>query len=196
MVDAPKQYHLTHGGLAGHVFRRCVHIGFLLVFPWFNYHFGSTVGGWLGVSWSMCLWIVCALVILLEIIRIKFKWVIFGQRQHEAHHVSSVVWALTAAILVVQCAQPYIAYAILWSCALVDPLMGELRQAKLKSALVFIVGLLVALTIWLLVLNYFKISLWHALYFALLVVLAEWPNLSWIDDNALMMWVPLVVSLF
>jgi len=76
---------------------------------------------------------------------------------------------------------------------LADPLLGEMR-ILIKSVLwVELLGLVFVLLIWWGCAYWFGISMWWGVLMAPITVGVEWLNLKWIDDNALMLLVPLAV---
>ena len=181
------------GGAYGHYFRRLVHVGFLSLFPWISFHWGGAIASFFGVSWAVCLLLVLGVFVIFELLRIRFKWVAYGQRQHERAHICSMSWAIFAVVPVLLLAPKVYAYAIMLTCAWVDPLMGEMRLYHQRPVLVALCGFALALGIWLGVLAFFSMPIGLAFVCAPLMVLAEWPSLFWIDDNALMMLAPLIV---
>lgn len=176
---------ITKGGWVGHWSRRALHIGMILV-PWLYYTFHVP---------SMILWILLALVILLEVIRLSIRFQAFGQRAHEVKHISSFAWAAVALFLVLLLTTPEFAYPIIAACALGDPLMGELRRFRIPPWFVALLGILFIAGLWLFAWWWVATPWWWAIMMGPLIVAAEWPNLQWIDDNAMMQLVPLVVVL-
>ncbi|WP_235379174.1 hypothetical protein [Candidatus Coxiella mudrowiae] len=59
----------------------------------------------------------------------------------------------------------------------------------------FFLGVVVVMLIWWLASSWFKIDWLLGLLMGPLVVMVEWRNFQWIDDNALMMLIPLLVIL-
>ena len=70
-----------------------------------------------------------------------------------------------------------------------------MRLRYMDPRWVMMVGALLVLAIWLGCAFYFGIPYWLAFIIAPITILAEWPTFSWIDDNALMMLVPLAAVL-
>ena len=173
----------TKGGWLGHGLRRMVHIAMAVV-PWIYYHYAIS---------ATVLWVLLILLVVLEGLRLTFGLQLFGQRVHEAKRISSFAWGGSALLLVLLLSPPMFAYPIIVACALGDPLLGELRRLGLLTGLVVVCGLVVVAAIWLGATWWLATPWWWALIMAPLTVVAEWPNLKWIDDNAMMQLVPLIV---
>jgi len=185
----------TIGGLAGHLLRRIIHISMCL-YPWLYYYHGEHVYRYFHLSSNALLIILVLLIVVLDVFRFKKNIVIFGQRRHEDHHLGSFAWAAIAIGLVLMFA-PGKAYGfpIIWSCAFVDPLLGELRRFYVPSAWTFVIGMLLVFCVWILCTALFGTPWWWAVIMAPVIALLEKPNLRWIDDNALMQLGPLFLIL-
>jgi hypothetical protein len=182
----------TKGGKLAHIVRRMLHLSMIFI-PVVYYfflipHFSHEV-----LRNSMLVFL-CA-VLLFEIIRIRLGFVFFAQRLHEATHFSAFGWTMIsiAFVLLFSPAMPY-TFAIIGSCALADPIVGELRQWRIEKKKIIMVGLLVVLGVWATIAYLCGISYYWGLLMAPITIAAEWPSLEWIDDNALMLLVPLVLS--
>ncbi len=186
----------TKGGIKGHVIRRLLHVGMILV-PFIYYYYGAFFTAYLKMSPQFLVIALLALTLFLEIIRLVTGLTVFGQRQHESKQVSSFTWAVISMALVLLFA-PGREYAmpIIASCAIGDPVIGELRSAKVRTWLVVLAGLVVIGAIWYLSAYWYGITGWWAVVMAPLTVAAEWPQLKWIDDNALMQLIPLLLVCF
>lgn len=175
----------TRGGWLGHWVRRFLHVGMIVV-PGLYYYFGVS---------RLALWVLLLLLIVLEMVRLVKGFQIFGQREHESKRISSFAWGAGALLIVLLFAPKMFAYPIVATCALVDPLMGELRRFQLSSWSVAVAGVLLTMLIWLLAWHWLMTPWWWAIIMGPLSVAAEWPQLKWIDDNAMMQLIPLVVVL-
>jgi len=173
----------TKGGWIGHWMRRSIHVGMIFV-PWLYYTYNIP---------PIILWIAFAVVLFLEIIRLSLGVQLFGQRTHEAERISSFSWGAASLFLVLLLTQPMFAYPIVAACAIGDPLMGELRRAHLPSWFVAAVGILLVAGLWLIAWWWLGTPWWWAIIMGPLAVASEWPNLKWIDDNATMQLVPLLL---
>ena len=156
----------------------------------------SPLRGWVRLTPPQLLIAIFILIIAVEIIRLCFGLVMWGQRHNEKKRVSSIAWtafSICAVLLLVP--GRHFAIPIIWTCALVDPLLGELRSAQLNSIWVAVLGILGALIVWFLCAWWFGTPWWLAWLMAPLTVGLEWPDIRWVDDNAMMMLGPLVIVL-
>ena len=173
----------TSGGMFGHIMRRLLHVSIILI-PIIYYCFiNSKI-------------VVCALLVVLVIFeawRIYNKKVLFGQRKHEFNHISSFAWGLFAAGLVLLFAPKAFAYPILISCAIVDPLLGEIRQFEISKYIIAFIGVAVTILIWYALQHCLPTAWYWPLIMGPIIVASEWPNLRYIDDNAMMQLVPLIL---
>jgi hypothetical protein len=133
------------------------------------------------------------LVFLFEKFRIRARLVLFGQRLHEATHISAFAWTMLSLGIILFSAPVYFAMPIVACCAFVDPLLGEMRLHQVNKYKIIAAGVIVALIIWSACAWFYHFSVWYGVILAPITVAAEWPSLKWIDDNALMMLVPLLI---
>ncbi len=180
------QTHHTCGGQFGYWLRRVVHLG-LAIIPLLYYHFGQPR--------RLVVWLVVASVVI-ELLRLSLKITVWGHRDYERKQISSFAWGLFAlGLVLIFSPSAAVAIPIIWSCAFVDPLLGELRCFHCSSLLVSVVGLMVLLLIWWGAAFWLGTAWWYALIMAPIILLVERPNFKWVDDNALMQLVPLVIVL-
>lgn len=177
------------GGVFAHIARRLFHIisitGVVFLYYWFFPDYSESL-----LPHSLLLG-VALVIIIFEIIRIKNRWIFFGQRDYEAAQISAFAWTVVAlCILLLLAHDKNIAMAIAVSCAIGDPLLGELRARHVNAVIAMIIAVCVIVLIW----WYFHFSILIALVMAVITVLVEKPTFKWIDDNALMLLAPLVVS--
>lgn len=183
----------TVGGLAGHLLRRVVHLA-IAVTPLLYYAYGATVAGWIHVTPKQVLLIIIAIDILFEMLRLKLGWTVFGQRKHEAKRISAFAWGTVSVCLVLLLSpDKRFAIPIVWSCAIVDPILGELRRTTWRPLWIACVGIVTVMLIWWFATWWWQTPWILALLMGPLIVWLEWPNFRWIDDNALMQLVPLLV---
>ena len=196
--------HAEHsvGGAGGHWFRRLTHVG-MCVIP-FAYHlWGDSIAGKVSMTPSDFVIAVAGFFIAIEVIRIKFGIIIVGQREYEAKQVSALAWGAVAVcltlILAPQEGEGLEAgkYTIPIICGLtfVDPIMGEVKRAKMGMQSAVLVGLAVSYTIWMGSVALFSTPFLVAVLLAPLTVAGEVPRVSWIDDNATMILFPLIALL-
>jgi hypothetical protein len=183
----------TVGGLSGHLLRRVVHVA-IAATPLLYYAYGATVGGWFHLTAKQILLVIIAISIIFEVLRLKFGWTVFGQRQHEAKRISAFAWGAVSVCLVLLLApDKRFAIPIVWSCAIVDPILGELRRTHLRPLWIAALGIVAVMLIWWLATWWWQTPWLLAWLMGPLIVWLEWPNFRWIDDNALMQLVPLLV---
>ncbi len=136
---------------------------------------------------------VLACVGSLEWLRLYFGLQLFGQRPYETTQISALMWGTFGVCLVLWLAPAVFAVPLIAACALGDPLLGELRRHTSLSALKIAgLGVIAIAVIWAICANQLGISYWF-IGLAPITVLAEWPNFRSIDDNALMLLVPLLL---
>jgi hypothetical protein len=85
------------------------------------------------------------------------------------------------------------AWPLILSLSLGDPLMGELRRKGIDTRNVMLLSTLALLVIWLAAWSQFGTPLWMAVLLAPVCMIAEWPRLTYIDDNATMVLIPLAL---
>ncbi len=194
-MKASSQIVATVGGATGHWLRRCIHIGMLII-PFLYYAYAKPAADFIHITPQWLVIIIAGIVILLDLIRLLFGITLFGQRPHEAKQFSSFAWGAIAIALVLLLA-PGKAYAvpIIAGCSLGDPLIGELRRKNVSAMTVALLGMFLIALIWLTSSLSLGSDWWFILIMPPITVAAEWPSLKWIDDNALMQIVPLLVVL-
>ena len=167
-----------------HLFRRVVHLLGLLIL-WLYYQFGPFL---------TLVWFCLGLVLLLESLRLMGGWTVFGQRTYEQKRVSAFAWSVIGMSMVFIFAPgKQFAIPIIVSYAIVDPCLGELRRYNLARPVVAAIGIGLVIAIWFIASINWPTPWWLWLLMGPLTVVAEWPCLKWIDDNALMQLLPLIV---
>lgn len=185
--------HAINGGRIAHILRRFIHVSILFV-PLFYYYFIVHLATPKILHLLILAFIF--LVFLFEKFRVRMRLVLFGQRLHEASHISAFAWTiLSLGVLLILCPSVNYAIPIVATCALVDPLVGEMRAHHCNKKYTVICGVILALIIWLVCAWFYVFPLWIACLIAPISVAAEWPSLKWIDDNALMLLIPLMIIL-
>lgn len=182
----------TVGGRRGHYARRGIHFSIFAIALLFYLYILPRVEN----SFILLMVLIGAIVFIvaLDFIRIHFHLIFFGQRKHEADNFSSFAWTMCALFIVFSLASPKFGLPIVASVAFVDPVLGELR-ARFNRSLAASVGFIIALSIWLYAAYLFHFVWWYAPIIAAVIILVEYPRLRWIDDNALMLLVPLPLVL-
>jgi hypothetical protein len=195
MNDDLKIPYATIGGIWGHILRRLIHVGMILIPLAYYYVTDNYFHG--GVRVERIILLVALLVILLlEALRIRFGLATIGHREHERHNISTACWGLSSIIIIFlflsSNEQHALAYALplIGGCALGDPWMGELRMFKVDEKIIIVSATIIIAALWLLCSYIFHTPWWYALFAAPLAVAGEYFKFSWIDDNATMMLVP------
>jgi hypothetical protein len=142
----------------------------------------------------------------------------FAMRLHEATQISAETWGGCSCWIVMlaapkyrqQCSielmkwqeQAYIALPLIWTLAFVDPLLGEMRKPDgvlsqwiPSRQVVEIIGSIAVSLVWTLtgfVLGGVFVDWWFVLLIGPTTVAAERPKLTFIDDNAMMLLIPLI----
>ncbi|OGT44836.1 MAG: hypothetical protein A3E82_06120 [Gammaproteobacteria bacterium RIFCSPHIGHO2_12_FULL_38_11] len=183
--------HITQGGLSAHLARRLFHICMIFT-PFIYYYF--LINFATPKILHLIILAFIFFIFLLEKLRLRMRLVLFGQRLHEARHISAFAWTMLSlgVVFILSPSAPF-SIAIVATCALVDPLLGEMRSFHVNQILTVICGIILALIIWMTCAWVYHFPMWIGLVIAPISVAAEWPSLKWIDDNALMMMVPLIV---
>lgn len=182
----------TEGGVAGQRFRRVLHISMVIV-PLVYYYllFSLTTP----MQLLLVLFYVQLLVLVVEGVRLASGALFFGQRAHERNQLSSFAAGSIGLFLVLLFApSPIIGVAIIASCAFADPFAGWLRahtQCVRRSMLG--TWLLVTL-IWLICHWYGGLSLSLCICLPPIIAMAEHCQQHYIDDNFLMMILPLLLG--
>ncbi len=190
--------HVPHsvGGIWGHLFRRFIHLGMLII-PIIYYWEGASVSSFTGLEPKQIVSVCAFAIILSEVIRLRIGIVVFGQREYESNQLSAFFWGGTSVCLTLLIAPEEgmngAAYGVplILSLTLIDPLLGELRRANVSFRKVVIYGYLCTLAIWIYCGYWIDTPYIIAPFVFALVVASEWPRLTWIDDNATMILVPL-----
>jgi hypothetical protein len=184
----------TKGGQYAHVARRVIHLSIILI-PILYYYFLFPLFSKTQLTTALIAFL--CLVMLFEFIRVRFRIVLFAQRLHEATHFSAFGWTmLSICFIFLLSPSPAYSFAIIISCALADPLLGELRARQIEKWKIESAGVCVVLIVWLAVAYFYHIAYAWAFLMAPITVAVEWPSFKWIDDNALMMLVPLGIIVY
>ena len=196
----------TVGGWHGHIFRRTTHLLMVLIpviYYWWGESIADILSGYIGqdLSRERFVSIIMLLAILGESWRIRSGYTIFGQREYEARQISALAWGGVSIALCLLAAPrgglegAYIGLPIIVTLSLVDPVLGEGRRYIESTEVVTVLGVLVAALIWGLSAFYLGTPAWLAVLMPPLAVAAEWPRLKLVDDNAMMVLVPLAAAL-
>ncbi|MGB0727673.1 MAG: hypothetical protein ACPGR0_05175, partial [Candidatus Poseidoniaceae archaeon] len=144
----PKEHSV--GGMWGHVLRRGVHLGMVAI-PWVYYEHAADLADRVGLSSAEQF--ASALVFLLivaEAVRLRTGITVFGQRDYEATQVSALAWGALAigVVLLTLHDHPELGYPLIFSLAIGDPLLGELRRAGQENRTASMWTTLVLVGVW------------------------------------------------
>ena len=183
------------GGMRGHLLRRGVHLAMIGI-PYLYFEHGDSLADGLGIELPQVVAGVVLFALVLEGLRLRMGRTVFGQRDYEANQVSALAWGAVGVGFVLLLV-PHEAYAwpLIASLSFGDPLMGELRRKGVEDRQVMIYATLFLLLIWLASSVLFGTPVWMAFLLAPVCMLAEWPRLTYIDDNATMLLIPLALVL-
>jgi len=200
--------HVEHsvGGFGGHAFRRLTHISMAAI-PLVYYSRGDDISGVFSVRPDELVSYVFLMILVLEVVRLRFGIVIVGQREYESKQISALAWGAFAVCLtlLITGMEPFFAgsglkagiYGIplIFGLTFVDPLMGEIKRQKQDMRLAITAGLTVSYAVWVGCSFWLGTPLWVCILLAPLTVLGELPRVKYIDDNATMILLPLAALL-
>ena len=183
------------GGMGGHVLRRMIHLAIAGI-PWLYFTQGESISELFSIEPIQLVSLVVIALVVFEAFRLKIGFTVFGQRDYEAKQVSALAWggvAIGIALLALR-EQEY-AYPLIVSLALGDPILGELRRKEFDIKIVVGVTTFALFVVWISYAIIFDSSLIIAILLPGVCVAAEYPRLRWIDDNATMIFIPLMLLL-
>ena len=185
------------GGLRGHIVRRITHIS-MMVIPFLYYWNGTNISNFFfELEPKQFVSIVAFIFVLVEIVRLRMGFVVFGQRDYESEQISAFFWGGFSVCLVliispeVGIQNSAFGFPLILGLTLIDPLMGELRRANWSTRNVIVIAYIGTISIWIFCHYILDTPLFIAPFIAAIVVASEWPRLTWIDDNATMLLIPL-----
>ena len=180
------------GGFNGHLFRRVFHLSMSFI-PLVYFEYGDKIADSVNLEVVQVVSGLTLLLIIVEGLRLKIGFTIFGQRDYESKQVSALAWGGLAVGLTFLTLSEYpeLVWPLILSLSLGDPFLGEVRRKGYEPRAVFLSGSLFLLAIWIICWNQLSTPLWLGVLLAPICVAAEWPRLRWIDDNATMLLIPL-----
>ena len=194
-VELTNPVETSVGGMTGHIFRRVIHLGMAAI-PLLYFSIGEDVASTVNMDLDQVVASVVLFALVAESLRLRYGITIFGQRDYEAKQVSALAWgAFGIGMVLLLVPHEAYAYPLIVSLAFGDPLMGELRRKGIATRQVMMISTGVILAIWLVSSLQFDTPLWIALLLAPVCMIAEWPRLRYIDDNATMLLIPLALVL-
>lgn len=184
----------TVGGLAGQRFRRVLHIAMVIV-PLVYYYLLCSLTTPVRPLLVLAVFYVQLLVLIVEGVRLTSGALFFGQRAHERNQLSSFAAGSMGLFQVLLFApSPIIGVAIIASCAFADPFAGWLRtHTQCIGRSILGTWLLVTL-IWLICHWYGGLPWYLCACLPAIIVMAEHVEQHYIDDNLLMMILPLLLG--
>ena len=183
------------GGMKGHLLRRAIHLG-IAGMPWLYFEQGENIAGLFSLEPLQFVSYAMIALVIFEAVRLKLGFTVFGQRDYESKQVSALArGGLAIGIAILALREPDYAYPLIISLAIGDPLLGEIRRAGSSGKIAFGITSAVLLGIWIGYAIWFETSILLAVILAPICVAAEWPRLRYIDDNATMIFIPLMVIL-
>ena len=184
------------GGVRGHLFRRAFHLAMSAI-PFVYFEYGEKISDIFELEVSQFVSAATILLVVIEAIRLKLGFTIFGQRDYEAKQVSALAWGGIAIglTLIALPNNPEFIWPLVLSLSLGDPFLGELRRKGIESRNVVIIGSIFIAAIWLASWNFVDTPIILVAIMGPICVAAEWPRLRWIDDNATMLLIPLFTVL-
>ena len=208
MINSAGRAHLenTIGGKNGHIFRRLIHLS-MIVFPFVYYWYGNQISEYLTtvfereISRESVVTFLLIFIVIVEFGRLFLGITIFGQRDYEKKQISALAWGGVSICICFLFAplggykEAYIGLPIIFTISIVDPLLGETRKILDSNKLIISIALIVSFLIWFSCSIFLETPLWFSLIMPPLAIIAEWPSLKYIDDNATMILLPLIASL-
>lgn len=192
MTEYHKNTHRTHG----YVFRRMIHILMGLI-PFLYYFHGDKVHEWLPINANQLISLIVICVVVFEAVRLLGHWKVYGQRDYEAYTISAAAWTIFALGLVLLQTPRLgvhgggLGIPLILAACFSDPMMGEARIRGYKTQSIILVGVVFASLAWLIGVVFLGAPWWLIPILVPITVLAELPCLSWMDDNATMLLLPL-----
>ena len=180
----------------GHVARRLFHLSapFVLIYYFFPEDF-------LIIGREMVLISVFSLIMILEISRLMRKKVYFGMRDYEATQLSAYAWATIGVFISFMFFPMLFVIPAITGIGWTDPLIGEMNKRKMKGYP--IIPIIVYFLITFFSFFLFAEPLGYDMGIPLMIILAlagsvvaitvEKPRIKEIDDDFLMMVIPLFV---
>jgi hypothetical protein len=146
-------------------------------------------------KWYGVVILVCAAMIV-EAIRLKSKKIVYGMRKYEKKQISAYAWfAMGTGIALLFFPMLFVVPVVI-GMATIDPLIGEIRFRK-KELYPIIPSILYAIIMFVCLFLISDFALWTLVLFTfvgtLCAIYAESWNIKAIDDDFLMIIVPLIV---
>jgi dolichol kinase len=185
---------------SSHWHRRLIHLSMMSA-PIIYYWFGAAIASMLSLTIGQIILILALGIILFEIIRISQGWLLFAQREYERKYPSAFAWSIIGILMVLYFAPHYghqqaaFGLPIIWSMCIGDPMLGEFRRAGFSKSSSIAYTLATLSILWLLC-AYFLGTPWcFMLFMPGIAILAEMLPIPYVDDNFMMLILPLLITL-
>ena len=181
-------------GITPALFRRVFH----LCAPIFLVYYLVPDDLWgIGVSKRFTLLMILLVVLIIEAVRILRKKIFFGLRDYEGKQISAFAWAGVGITLAFLFFPKIFVVPIIFGMAWIDPLIGELKKREGKSLYPFLPAICYAVIFFFFVSFLSDLSILIILFLTVVgtvsALLAEYPHIKYLDDDFLMIIVPLVI---
>lgn len=182
---------------SNHIYRRLIHISMMLI-PWIFEGYVQYIQPLMPISNLTFGLLLIMLAISVESIRLYFGTLFFAQRPYERHQLSSLFWTACAILAVLAFTPEYhgsilpYTFPLITSMAIGDPLLGECRAYKLPTYVSILITLILLMIVWFISFLFFSIPAYAIFLMPCLAILGEYPSSRYIDDNALMLGLPLM----
>ena len=191
------------GGVRGHILRRAIHLSMVAV-PIAYYWHGDAIGGALGITKEQIADLChprpiglrdrsleprihglrTASVRVEADLRTRLGW---PRSRADTPHCPIDGHQLTEAAA--------LGFPLIMSLVLGDPLLGELRRTGMARSRVVAVSVVAMMILWSVCAFWLGTPWLLVVVLAPLTVISEWPRLTYIDDNATMLLIPLAAVL-
>jgi hypothetical protein len=185
----------------GHYLRRVIHLS-LVIIPILYYWYGDNVEALTHVKKNNLLFELALFFLVTEVLRLWKGWIVIGQREYEKNRISAFAWGTIGTVIVLLVA-PQLGVAgaaigapLIWSLALVDPLMGEMRRFHFSNFLVAVSGITLVSIIWGACVAWLGTPCWLLPIVIPLTITSEWFKVPCVDDNFIMLVLPLLACIF
>ena len=180
----------------GHIARRIFHLSAPIVFIYYLFP-----EDFFGFGRQNFLILIFVLMMVHEANRLRKKKVYFGMRDYEATQLSAYAWASIGVFIALMFFPPLFVIPAITGIGWTDPLIGEMNRRKMKGYpyIPLLVYFLITFFSFLLFSGPLEFDMEISTMFILAIVgsvvaiAAEKPTIKYVDDDFLMMIVPLVV---
>ncbi|MEW5760476.1 MAG: hypothetical protein AB1779_06905 [Candidatus Thermoplasmatota archaeon] len=148
---------------------------------------------WIDFPKNLAVLIVLMFILFIEIFRLSTRKIFFGLRENEKVRMASYAWAaLGLSIGFIFFPMKYVVPVII-GMAIVDPLIGELRNSKYKNLYPILPFAVYALILFIFLFQFSQspLLILFALVGSFVALAVEFPKIKYIDDDFLLIFVPL-----